>query len=275
MSEPMVSHDTVAFHLLSEEVAREIKVVQSGQGADEVFAGYSWYQPLAGCESDGLDVYAAEFFDRDNDTLQALLGPRHRFAGDPSRAFAAEHFGMPGADTAVDRALRLDTQIMLVDDPVKRVDNMSMAWGLELRTPFLDHDLVELAAQCPPELKLAHGGKGVLKQAARSVLPHEVIFREKGYFPVPALRHIEGPYLEMVGEALRSPAARSRSLFDPEWVSRLLSEPNDHLTTLNGNVLWQVGLLELWLQAHGIGGAELPSERAESGRFARTATVPA
>jgi asparagine synthase (glutamine-hydrolysing) len=50
---------------------------------------------------------------------------------------------------------------MLVDDPVKRVDNMTMAHGLEARTPFLDHELVELAAACPPELKLADGGKGV------------------------------------------------------------------------------------------------------------------
>src|SRR3712207_8929781 len=69
----------------------------------------------------------------------------------------------PHADTAVDAALRLDSEVMLVDDPVKRVDNMSMAWGLEARVPFLDHDLVELAALCPPELKLADGGKGILK----------------------------------------------------------------------------------------------------------------
>lgn len=50
---------------------------------------------------------------------------------------------------------------MLVDDPVKRVDNMTMAWGLGGRVPFLDHELVELAATCPPELKIAHGGAGV------------------------------------------------------------------------------------------------------------------
>ena len=75
---------------------------------------------------------------------------------------------------------------MLVDDPVKRVDNMTMAWGLEARVPFLDHELVELAAACPPELKLAHGGKGVLKEAARGVVPDAVIDRPKGYFPVPA-----------------------------------------------------------------------------------------
>ena len=72
---------------------------------------------------------------------------------------------------------------MLVDDPVKRVDNMTMAWGLEARVPFLDHELVELAAACPPELKLAQGGKGVLKDAARGVVPDEVIDRHQGLLP--------------------------------------------------------------------------------------------
>ncbi len=84
-----------------------------------------------------------------------------------------DHFSAPGAATATDRALRLDTTIMLVDDPVKRVDNMTMAWGLEGRVPFLDHELVELAATCPPHLKTAYDGKGVLKEAARRVIPHE------------------------------------------------------------------------------------------------------
>jgi len=252
MSEPMVSHDAVAFYLLAQEVSRDVKVVQSGQGADEVFAGYSWYQPLAEVEGDGLDAYAAEFFDRDGTGVTALLGPRHRVPTDPSRAFAADHFARPGAATAVDRALRLDTQVMLVDDPVKRVDNMTMAFGLELRTPFLDHELVELAAACPPALKLAGDGKGVLKEAARAVLPDAVIDRPKGYFPVPALAHLEGPYLTLVRGALSASSARVRAVFDPTWVSRLLEQPNDHRTRLNGNTLWQLGLLELWLQAQGV-----------------------
>ena len=113
----------------------------------------------------------------------------------------------------MDRGLRLDAEVMLVDDPVKRVDNMTMAHGLEARTPFLDHELVELAAACPPELKLADGGKGVLKRAARGLVPDAVIDRPKGYFPVPALSHLEGPVLELVGDALTSDAARSRGLF--------------------------------------------------------------
>jgi asparagine synthase (glutamine-hydrolysing) len=63
---------------------------------------------------------------------------------------------------------------------------MTMAWGLEARTPFLDHELVELADACPPELKLAEGGEGVLEKASRGILPDAVIDRQKGYFPVPA-----------------------------------------------------------------------------------------
>ena len=144
---------------------------------------------------------------------------------------------------------------MLVDDPVKRVDNMTMAWGLEARTPFLDHDLVELVASCPPELKLADGGKGVLKAAGRTLLPADVVDREKGYFPVPALSDLTGEPLELVRDALGSRVARERGLMRPEYVEKLLADPQGHHTTIGGNKLWQIGLLELWLQAHGVGTA--------------------
>ena len=245
MSEPMVSHDCVAFWLLSEAVRRERKVVQSGQGADEVLGGYSWYPPLLDADGTGLDAYSSAFFDRDNAGVRALLvdAPDE----DVSRAFARRWFERPGAATPVDRALRLDTEVMLVEDPVKRVDNMTMAHGLEARTPFLDHELVELAAACPPELKLADGGKGVLKAAARGVVPDAVIDRPKGYFPVPELTHLEGPVLDMVEEALRS---SDRGLFRPQAVDAMLTAPNEHRTNLDGSALWQLGLLELWLQHH-------------------------
>jgi asparagine synthase (glutamine-hydrolysing) len=164
----------------------------------------------------------------------------------------AEHFARKGAQSGVDRALRLDTTVMLVDDPVKRVDNMTMAWGLEGRVPFLDHELVELAATCPPDLKTARGGKGVLKEAARRVIPSEVIDRPKGYFPVPAITHLEGKVLDMVRDALCGERARDRGLFRPEYVDALLADPNGELTPLKGNKLWQLGLLELWLQSHGV-----------------------
>jgi asparagine synthase (glutamine-hydrolysing) len=252
MSEPMVSHDAVAFYLLSQEVAKSYKVVQSGQGADEVFAGYSWYPPLFHAEGTGAEAYRSAFFDRPDSEMAETLADAYQADQDPSRAFQEAHFAAAGADDPVDRGLRLDTEVMLVDDPVKRVDNMTMAWGLEARTPFLDHDLVELAAACPPELKLASGGKGVLKEAARRVLPAEVIDRPKGYFPVPALSTLEGATLELIADTMHGSQARSRGLFRPEHVDTLLAAPNDHLTTLEGSKLWQLALLELWLESHGL-----------------------
>ncbi len=259
MSEPMVSHDCVAFYLLSQEVAKHVKVVQSGQGADEVFAGYHWYPPMGEPDAASLDgslaSYRKAFFDRGPDGVAALVSGTYLAEGDPGGQFVAEHFARQGAQTGVDRALRLDTTVMLVDDPVKRVDNMTMAWGLEGRVPFLDHELVELAATCPADLKTAHEGKGVLKEAARRVIPADVIDRPKGYFPVPALTHLEGPYLDMVRDALYAPVAKERGLFRPEAVDALLADPNGRLTPLRGNELWQIALLELWLQRHGISGA--------------------
>ena len=252
MSEPMTSHDVVAFYVLSEQVSRHVTVVQSGQGADEVFAGYDWYRPLREAEGNGAAAYATAFFDRSQAEVEEALAPERLPDGEPSRELVAEHFSRAGADEAVDRALRLDTEVMLVDDPVKRVDNMTMAWSLEARVPFLDHDLVELAAACPPELKLAHGGKGVLKDAARRLLPADVVDRRKGYFPVPALIQVEGAFLDLVRGALCSPTARARGLFRRSYVDRLLENHNDERTPLGSNKLWQLGLLELWLQAHGI-----------------------
>ncbi len=254
MSEPMVSHDVIGFYLLSREVHKHVKVVQSGQGADEVFAGYRWYPPLLEDKSrDGVDAYRALFFDRDHTAYGEAVTDAY-VEDDYTLAFVREHFGRPGASRTIDRALRLDASVMLVEDPVKRVDNMTMAFGLEARVPFLDHELVELAAQIPAELKAVHGGKHVLKEATRALLPEAVVDRPKGSFPVPALVYLRGPYLEMVRDVLSTQAARTRGIFRPEYVQRLLSQPEAHITPLKGSELWQVALLELWLETHVRGG---------------------
>lgn len=250
-SEPMVSYDNIGFYLLSREVSKHIKVVQSGQGADEVFAGYHWYPPLMG-SNDVVGDYAKVFFDRSHETLATQLSGEWMADRDESFELVRDHLMMSGAATPVDRALRLDSQVMLVDDPVKRVDNMTMAWGLEARVPFLDHELVELAATVPPELKLADQGKGILKDAARQVIPSEVIDRKKGYFPVPQLKYIQGPFLDMVRDALTSQKARERGLFQKQWLDQLFADPAAHITPLRGSELWQAALLEMWLQAHDI-----------------------
>jgi asparagine synthase (glutamine-hydrolysing) len=250
MSEPMVSHDAIGFYLLSEEVARHVKVVQSGQGADEIFGGYHWYPPMMQT-NDAVEEYARVYFDRDHTEMGAAIAPRF-MNGDYSRDFVESFFARAGGTLPIDNALALDTRIMLVDDPVKRVDNMTMAWGLEARVPFLDHELVELAARIPADLKVRDGGKWILKQAARAVVPAEVIDRPKGYFPVPALKYLRGPFLDYVRDILNAPAARGRELFRRDYVDRLLADPEGELTPKRNSKLWQVALLEGWLQTHGI-----------------------
>ncbi|KAF1054211.1 MAG: Asparagine synthetase [glutamine-hydrolyzing] 1 [Stenotrophomonas maltophilia] len=249
MSEPMVSHDCIAFYLLSREVAKHCKVVQSGQGADELFAGYHWYPPMVG-STDPLATYRAAFFDRDHADYQRSVRDAWRVE-DVAGAFVAEHFASPGADDPVDKALRLDSTIMLVDDPVKRVDNMTMAWGLEARVPFLDYRLAELSARIPSRFKLGDGGKQVLKGAARRVIPAEVIDRPKGYFPVPGLKHLQGNTRAWVSELLLDPS-QDRGLFEPALFDRLLSHPQEDLTPLRGSKLWQLAALNLWLTEQGL-----------------------
>jgi len=250
MSEPMVSHDVIGFYLLSQEVSKHVKVVQSGQGADEIFAGYRWYPPLLAAEGeDSVEAYRRLFFDRDHAAYREAVHPR--FVGDDhTLRYVAEHFARPGAARTIDRALRIDSTVMLVEDPVKRVDNMTMAWGLEGRVPFLDHEVVECAAAIPAEFKTPHGGKHVVKQATRHLLPAEVVDRPKGSFPVPTLVYLRGPQLELAREAVTCRAARERGLFQQTYVERLLRDPEKYITPLKGSELWQIAVLEMWLQTH-------------------------
>ncbi|MCF8467025.1 MAG: N-acetylglutaminylglutamine amidotransferase [Sneathiella sp.] len=250
MSEPMVSYDNVGFYLLSEQVSKHVKVVQSGQGADEIFAGYHWYPPLDKT-SDPFGEYAKVFFDRDHEEYARVIAPDY-VSDDFSRDFVEAHFSVSRTTQPVEKALGLDTTVMLVDDPVKRVDNMTMAWGLEARVPFLDHELVELAAKVPAAYKLASGGKGILKDVAREVIPAAVIDRPKGYFPVPALKYVDGEYLDLVSDTLKSRTAIGRGLFQEDYVDMLLNDPTSHITPLRGSKIWQMATLEMWLQTNGI-----------------------
>lgn len=251
MAEPMVGQDAIGFYLLGEQVSREVKVVQSGQGADEVFGGYFWYPEMHSAKDEAdLPRFANRYFDRTHAEWLDTIAPAYHPQGDPTSSLIEARLTAPVGDQFIDRVLHLDVTTLIVDDPVKRVDNMTMAWGLEARVPFLDHELVELAAQMPPELKLRDGGKYVLKQIARGLIPDSVIDRPKGYFPVPALKYVRGDFLHFMQDILASQACRERGVFQPAMLQRLLAEPDQHFTALQGSKVWHLALLELWLQKH-------------------------
>jgi asparagine synthase (glutamine-hydrolysing) len=248
MSEPQVSHDAIGFYLLSEEVSQHVKVVQCGQGADEVFGGYHWYPHMLR-SNDPVSDYARVYCEHSHDEISDALDPSLA-GGDYSRELIERKFDAAQSERAIDKTLELDQEIMMVDDPVKRVDNMTMAFGLEARTPLLDHELVELAAQIPAEMKIKNGGKHILKEAARGIVPDEIIDRKKGYFPVPALKFLRGPMLDFVRDVVNQPAARTRGIFKRDYIDRLLKNPEKELTGKGNSKLWQAALLEYWLQVH-------------------------
>jgi len=101
-------------------------------------------------------------------------------------------------------------------------------------------------------LKVAGGGKHILKRAARTAVPSEVIDRPKGYFPVPALKYLRGRFLQFVREIVSDRRARERELFKPAYVAQLLDGPDQALTPKGHSKLWQIAVLEAWLQTHGI-----------------------
>ena len=247
MAEPMVAQDAVAFYLLAEQVSKDVKVIQSGQGADEVFGGYFWYPLMAAEKSTNIDRFRKYYFDRSHAEYAETVSTSY-LVEDYSSGLIAELLAQPQADTFIDAVLRMDVTTLIVDDPIKRVDNMTMAWGLEARVPYLDHELVEVASQMPPELKLKSGGKYILKQVARNLIPDAVIDRPKGYFPVPALKYVRGAFLEWMVDILNSSNCRERGLFQRDYVERLMANPTGHLTPLGGSKLWHLALLELWLQ---------------------------
>ena len=247
MAEPMVAQDAIAFYLLGERVSQAVKVVQSGQGADEVFGGYFWYPQMQAASGTDIERFRPLYFDRSHAELQQTLTPGYH-GPDYTSSRLARGLAATGADRFLNRVLAYDVTTLIVDDPVKRVDNMTMAWGLEARVPFLDQELVELVAGMPPEIKLKSGGKHPLKVIARDLLPDVVIDRPKGYFPVPSLKFVRGEVLEFMRTVLDSPACRERGLFQRPYLERLLANPEREHTPLLGSKLWHLALLEFWLQ---------------------------
>ncbi|MDH5730578.1 MAG: asparagine synthase C-terminal domain-containing protein, partial [Gammaproteobacteria bacterium] len=103
-------------------------------------------------------------------------------------------------------------------------------------------------AKMPPHLKLGDGGKSILKRISRGRVPDAVIDRPKGYFPMPALKYVQGEFLEFMRSVLNSEASRQRALFNPSYVDKLLKDPEKYHTRIQGSKLWHITLLEYWLE---------------------------
>ena len=249
MSEPMFSQDSSAFFLLSNRVSKNNKVVLSGQGADEVFGGYFWYEQIMNEKSlNEIDTLSKYYFDRSFHNYKNIVNNKYVYSNyvhdDISRAMNE----MSPALSALDKVFRLELSMFIIDDPVKRVDNMTMSHALEARVPFLDIDLITYMLSIKGSDKIKHTSKYYLKKLSESFLKKEIIYRDKFYFPVPPLKIIEGKFYHYCKKVLNTDAALNRDIYNRKYIDRLLDEPNTNYTNLNGNELWHFTLLERWLQ---------------------------
>src|SRR5206468_5357899 len=179
---------------------------------------------------------------------QSLLAAGVREGATAARAYAASraYFDRPnGTSTLLDRLLYADIKTYLVELLMKQ-DQMSMAASIESRVPFLDHKLVEFAAQLPDEWKLSGlTTKRILRDAMKGVLPQAILNRPKMGFPVPFAIWTRGPWNSVAREVLLDRRSRERGIIDPAAVDQLL---RDHAggSTDGGDRIWSLLNLELW-----------------------------
>ncbi|MBL4847941.1 MAG: asparagine synthase (glutamine-hydrolyzing) [Planctomycetes bacterium] len=186
-----------------------------------------------------------------------LYGPGLASAtrGNDPRALIRELAGASGGETLVERCAHADAQSYLPDDILVKVDVASMAYGLECRSPFLDHKLAEFAGRLPARVKMRRlVAKRILKRAIAGRVPPTVLKRRKMGFGVPLDHWFRGGFETLLRDRLLSPEARSRDLFRTETVTRLVEEHASGFRDWR-NALYPLLMLETWFQTV-IEGAE-------------------
>ena len=262
MDEPLSDTAFITTYLVSQFARREVTVILSGVGGDELFGGYSRY----------LGNHYQAYFDRlpgwarraasalgerlPSDRHSPLLNlsrlakgflatagmpfeERYRayvqvfpaqeaqrllrldYAAHPDTISAA--FGHAGGGDALNRMLAVDAETQLPDDLLMLTDKMSMATSLECRVPLLDHELVELAACMPEEVKIRGGRlKHVLKEAVSGLLPRDILERKKRGFGTPMGAWLKGDLAPLVRGLLSESVIKSRELFHFPAVQELI-----------------------------------------------------
>jgi asparagine synthase (glutamine-hydrolysing) len=289
MDEPIADSAFVTTYLVAEFARRDVTVILSGVGGDELFGGYRRYlgehymrylnwQPEAGkrgaawladwLPSDRhskwlnysrlarnfLGAAALPFAER----YQAYVGV---FRGDeierlmthaPASRFDAigAAFAAAGGDDALARMFAVDAYTQLPDDLLLLTDKMTMATSLECRVPLLDHELVELAGQIPARTKVAGGElKALMKKALSDVLPHEILYRTKRGFGAPIGAWMKGALAEMLDGALSRSSLQARGLLQHAPVAQLIADHRANRVDGTDKLLALLNL-ELWCRVY-------------------------
>ena len=281
--EPFADSSAIPTYIVSEFAARHVKVALSGDGGDELFAGYESFPIVQKLRVwDGLPQALRRFIGAAAEMLpysaygknylymisrptaleryfqsnyspylmrRELLQPDWMLPADG--AFLTRTFAnclLPeGADT-LSQAMYFEATAKLTGDMLVKVDRMSMAASLEVRSPLLDHRLAEWAATVPTSYKLRNGqGKYILTRALGDRLPPGLLNRKKMGFAMPLAEWLNGPLRELVRDTLLSPAFLDRGIVSPAFVRHMLDE---HASGRRDNRgwIWALLVLALWLR---------------------------
>jgi len=283
LDQPIADEAALANYMVAELASRQVKMVLTGEGGDELFAGYARYagerlSPIfrfvpkgarslvmaAGSRLPGLRrakiaLYALSQPDEvmrlvnwfplfNSEMKQVLLSPdaKEQLCGHDACDVFAEHLARTDATDPLNRMLYVDTKLWLPDDLLARGDKTSMAVSLEARVPLLDHKLVEFAASLPTQLKMkALTRKYLLKKVSRAWLPPEIIGRKKKGFPMPTGLWFRKEARPFLRDALSPATLRRRGLFNSHHVETLLIEHERGFAD-HGSLLWGLLNVELW-----------------------------
>jgi asparagine synthase (glutamine-hydrolysing) len=290
--DPLADSSMIPVYLLAKFARESVTMVLTGDGGDEVFAGYdtynayyvrkmyrrlpAWFRrhivkkavdalPVSltkvsfdfkakrFVEGAELDAEEAHFWWRVifSETAKSRLysdDVRERLAPVRTPELYKHYFAASGTDDPLNRMLYVDTRFYLPADMLAKVDRMTMANALEARVPFLDHELVELAARIPSSMKFKKRiKKYILKKALEGVLPSDVLYRRKAGFNVPVNVWLAGELNRLAREVLSRERLGATGLFDMDFVDTMLAEHQNRKRD-HGYALWGLMCFQVWYE---------------------------
>lgn len=283
LDQPLAEHATLANYMVAELASRDVKMVLTGEGGDELFGGYARHagerlSPLfqripkaakslalaaasrfPGLRRQKLALYAlsqseeaarfVNWFPLFNSEMkQALLSEdlKESLRGCDANSVFEQHLECTDAAEPLNRMLYVDSKLWLPDLLLARGDKTSMAVSLEARVPLLDHKLVEFAASLPQNMKVnGMARKYLLKKVSQRWLPPEIIHRKKQGFPMPVSQWLRNEARPFVRDVLSQSALRRRGLFSPVFVEKLIEQHESGFAD-HSSLLWGLMSVELW-----------------------------
>jgi asparagine synthase (glutamine-hydrolysing) len=298
--EPFGDASAVPTYYVSQAARKLVTVALSGDGGDELWAGYGRHRfqreesrvrrslgagaAVAGMVAGALPlsvtgVRSLRRLSLSEDASYANKHARHLFephakadlystdfaaavgGSDPFDSLRSAWRACPSADP-VDRALSVDFRTYLPDDIMTKVDRMSMAVSLEAREPLLDHRLLELSARIPSTLKLKNGTtKYLLRRLLERRVPRAIVERRKQGFDAPSGEWLRGPLNRLAGDLLTDGRLESRGLFRPQAIERMWHGHRNG-TADHRQRIWQLVMLELWFRTFVDGDRSRPAAPA-------------